>query len=305
MLNMKSKVSMHQMAMKRSMQLVTKKPLTSMMTVLMLALMLVLTAVFWHASSALHQFTSKWQNNGHILMYLKVPTEPQDASRLLSQIQTIPGVASASLITPEQGLELLQQQESMQDILSFLPNNPLPFVVDVVPAMSIDTPAQLEALYQQLKAYSAVDEASLDLAWMQRLFAVFHCVSNMLTGINVLLALAVILITGNTLRLIIKDRADEMRVFKWVGAGDGFIMRPFLYLGVFYCFLAALFAWIFVGVLVFVLNQKLHQLLEAYSLDFHVSTLSVDQSLFLLTGASILGWIGARLSVRVILRETS
>lgn len=301
MLNMKSRVSLHRQALERSIQFITRQPMTSMMTVLMLSLVLVLVALFWNVSSSINQLTSTWQNNGHILLYLNVPTEPQEAQKLLKKVQATTGVQSALLNTPQQGLDVLKQQDGMHDILLFLPDNPLPFVIDVVPAASIDTPARLEVLYQQLKAYPQIDEASLDLAWMKRLFTLLHFFSHLLNGINVLLALAVVLITGNTLRLMIRDRADEMQVFKLIGANDMYIMRPFLYSGIAYGVMAALLAWICVNSLVVVLNQKLNQLLSGYALDYHVSMLTFSQTCLLLMGAGLLGWVGARLSARVVL----
>ncbi len=301
MLNMQSRVSLHRQALARGVEFITQQPMTSLMTVLMLSLVLVLVALFWNVSSSINQLTSTWQNNGHILLYLKVPTEAQEAHNLLTKVQATKGVQSAVLNTPQQGLDVLQQQDGMRDILLFLPDNPLPFVIDVVPATSIDTPARLETLYQQLKTYPQIDEASLDLAWMKRLFTLLHFFSHLLNGINVLLALAVILITGNTLRLMIRDRADEMQVFKLIGANDMYIMRPFLYSGAAYGLMAALLAWVCVNSVVVALNQKLNQLLSGYAFDYHVPILTFSQTCLLLLSASLLGWLGARLSARVVL----
>ena len=51
---------------------------------------------------------------------------------------------------------------------------------------------------------------------------------------TVLLAIAVAIVVGNTIRLEINNRSVEIEVTKLVGGTDGFIRRPFLYLGLCY-----------------------------------------------------------------------
>ena len=42
------------------------------------------------------------------------------------------------------------------------------------------------------------------------------------------------MIIGNTIRLDIENRRDEIEVTKLVGGSDAFVRRPFLYNGVWY-----------------------------------------------------------------------
>src|SRR5690625_7884316 len=48
------------------------------------------------------------------------------------------------------------------------------------------------------------------------------------------LSLGVLLIIGNTIRLAIENRRDEILVVKLVGGTDAFVRRPFLYTGLWY-----------------------------------------------------------------------
>lgn len=301
---LQSRVVLHRQAIQRSLHFMRHQSITSVVTILMIALVLLLCVLFGSLSTSINQLTSNWQHSGHILLYLEVPTDPQDANHLLTQIQTTAGVREATLHTPQQGLEFLHQQGNMDDAIRYLPNNPLPFVIDVIPAIHIDTPDHLEQLYRALKAYPHVEDASLDLAWMKRLFALLHGLSTVLNGLNILLAVTVVLIIGNTLRLIIRDRADEMIVFKLVGASDAYIMRPFLYSGVWYGLLAALLAAVGVDLFLSTLNQNLIQFSASYPIHFQISTISGIQVLYFLIGASVLGWLGALLPARWILRNT-
>ncbi len=302
---LKAKVSLHRQALRRSNQFITQQPMTSIMTTLMLALVLVLCLFFWNISKAIHQLTSSWQHNGHILLYLKVPTDPLDANHLLTQIQASEGVQDAMLTTPQQGLEMLNQQDGLEDIIHDLPNNPLPFVIDVVPAVDINTPERLETLYSNLKAYPSVESASLDLAWMKHLFVLLHFLSNLLNGLNLLLAVTVILIIGSTLRLMIRDRAEEMTVYQFIGASDAYIMRPFLYSGIGYALLASILAWICVTFSLATMNQKIAHLMAAYPIHYQIPNISFAQSCVFFMVACFLGWLGAYFSTRLILRKAN
>ena len=52
--------------------------------------------------------------------------------------------------------------------------------------------------------------------------------------VAVLLAVAVLLVTGNTIRLAIESRREEIVVIKLVGGTDAFVRRPLLYTGFWY-----------------------------------------------------------------------
>jgi cell division transport system permease protein len=54
------------------------------------------------------------------------------------------------------------------------------------------------------------------------------------SALALLFGIAVLLIIGNTLRLLIQNRRDEIAVIKMVGGSDRFIRRPFLYGGILY-----------------------------------------------------------------------
>ena len=69
---------------------------------------------------------------------------------------------------------------------------------------------------------------------MQRLNALLDVVRRVIWLTGALLALSVVLVVGNTIRLDILNRRAEIEVMKLVGATDSFARRPFLYSGIWY-----------------------------------------------------------------------
>lgn len=274
------------------------KPLATLMTVLVIAITLVLPALFWVMSDNMHRLTVKWQHSGHISLYLKSPLPAADEAALLLRVQKATGVGRATLKSSAEGLAELQQQEGMQDVMRYLPENPLPAVIEVTPTLDVNTPIKLKQLYLQLKSYPQVDQAKLDIQWINRLQAILGFIDSLAQGLMILLALAVILIIGNTLRLAIHNRHEEIQVLKLVGAKDSFIIRPFLYSGIWYGLAGAIFAVLLVNIFMLSLTLVVNQLAAAYEMHYSLVGLSMRQISLLVLSAIILGWLGACLSVK-------
>jgi cell division transport system permease protein len=213
-------------------------------------------------------------------------------------VHGIEGVGQASLKSAADGLAELTQQEGMHDIMRYLPENPLPSVIEVVPSLVTDSPAKLDLLARHLEALPQVTQAKLDMAWINRLHVILGFAANVAKALMSLLALAVVLIIGNTLRLAIHNRQEEIQILKLIGATDPFILRPFLYSGVWYGMAGAIFAVFLVNIFILSLGVAVNQLAVAYQMHYPLTGLSIRQILLLILFAIILGWLGARLSVK-------
>lgn len=288
----------HFQAATTSLTVLCRKPLATSMTVVVIAITLALPALFLVFTANIEQLTTHWQRGGHVTLYLKSPSSPADEIQLLSRVRATTGVGQASLKTPAEGLAELQAQEGMHDVMRYLPENPLPAVIEVTPALSINTPLKLENLYHQLKAYPQVELAKFDMQWISRLHAILGVVAKIAQGLMVLLALAVVLIIGNTLRLAIHNRHEEIKVLKLVGATDPFIVRPFLYSGIWYGLAGAIVAVLLVNIFMLSLALVANQLAAVYQMHYTLLGLTMHQTALLVLSATTLGWLGARLSVK-------
>lgn len=117
------------------------------------------------------------------------------------------------------------------------------------------------------------------------------------------LVIGLMLTVANTLRLYIFSRRSEIEVMKLVGATDGFIQRPFLYLGFWYGVVGGLVAWWLSEVLLLLSEQAVTYLAELYDSSFRLTGLgSADGGLLILLGVS-LSMGAAWFSVHKHLRE--
>lgn len=294
----KSLLAYHVQAITQSGIFLCKKPLFTLMTVLVLAVALALPALFWVFTDNFSELTTNWKQGGHISIYLKTDSSAANQNDLLEKVRATHGVGQATLKSSQEGLKELSQQEGMQDIMRYLPENPLPAVIEVIPALTIDSSAKLEALAGQLQSLAQVDLVKLDAEWVKRLNSIVHVAARVGHALMLLLALAVILIIGISLRLVINTRHEEIQILKLVGAPDAFILRPFLYSGLGYGLAGGIFAVVFVTCFIWSLSVLITPFLSEYKMNFPITGLSIRQILLLLFTSSILGWLAALLSVK-------
>ncbi|HAZ7572408.1 permease-like cell division protein FtsX [Legionella sp. PATHC032] len=293
-----SLLAYHLQAAANSLNLFCRKPLATMMTVIVIAIALALPTLFWVFTDNLSELTNRWQRGGHISLFLKPSLSEAEQTLLLEKVRTTEGVGQANIKSAADGLSELTQQEGMQDIMRYLPENPLPAVIEVVPALVIDSPAKLDLLSRKLQTFPQVALAKLDMEWINRLHAILGFSGKAANALMALLALAVVFIIGNTLRLDIHNRQEEIKILKLIGATDPYIIRPFLYSGVWYGVAGALLAIFLVNIFILTLGVAVNQLANVYQMHYPLACLSLRQILLLVLFAIILGWLGALLSVK-------
>jgi cell division transport system permease protein len=121
--------------------------------------------------------------------------------------------------------------------------------------------------------------------------------------ISLLFGIAVLVIIGNTIRLAIESRREQIIVVKLVGGTDAFVCRPFLYLGALLGLSGGLLAVIVVHTVVTSLSQPVQALVASYQGSFGLSGLGFLSTLSVLLLGAGLGWLGAWLAVRRHLKE--
>jgi len=286
----------HQLVAVETLIRLLKHPLASMLTWMVIAIALTLPGALWMALDNMQQFSGRFQESGRISVYLKPGTEFTQGRELAQRIKNLDGVAKTEFIDADKALEDFRNNSGLDEALEFLPENPLPSVILVEPPLQLPHDA-LMALVTQLKSYQLVDAVQMDMAWLERLQGILDLSERLIWVLGILLALAILLVVGNTIRLAIAARVDEIRVVKLVGGTDAWVRRPFLYTGLWYGMVGGLLAWLLLIVCWALLQGPVAQLAELYGSGFTLKPLSAGAAMILLLSAMILGWLGAWWSV--------
>jgi len=202
-------------------------------------------------------------------------------------------VAEVHYISKQQALEEFRVYSGLGSALNALTHNPLPQVIQIYPAAEINENDTFKRLLETLESHSAVEFAQMDMQWVSRLQAMMQIARNFIHAMTVLLVVAAILITGNSIRLELQTRRDEIMIEKLVGASNAYIYRPFLYTGFWYGSLAGIFAWIIVTGLLLLLESPVEQLLALYSSEYQLRFMLLNESLLFIMLSALLGVLGA------------
>jgi len=293
---LQSYLSHHREVAADSLQRLLKTPVVSVMTWLVIAIALALPAALYVALDNIQVLGQSWDGSPRISLYLKAGSRDSDNEKVSTNLLAMTGVKEAVYISPEEGLQEFSQFSGFGEALSYLDGNPLPGVIVVTPDTSLGV-AAIEQLTASLKALPAVDNVQLDMAWLKRLQQLMAFGQRMTVALALLLVLGVLLIVGNTIRLAIENRRDEILVIKLVGGTDAFVRRPFLYIGLWYGVGGGVLALLLLTLGLLWLSGPISELSASYQSQFSLQGLGFGRSLLLLLSAGAIGWLGAWIAV--------
>jgi cell division transport system permease protein len=233
-------------------------------------------------------------------VFLSLDATRADAERIGAELKRAAGVRSLRFVPRDEAFTELKRSEGVGDIVAALRTNPLPdaYVVDLDPARA----EAAETLAERLRQLAKVDRVQLDSTWMKRLDAIIGLGRTAVAVLAVFLAIGLVAVTFNTVRLQIVTQAQEIEVARLVGATDGYVRRPFLYLGALLGASGGIAAAAAIAIAVAALNGDVARLAATYGSTFKLVVPGAADQLSLVAFAAGLGWLGAYLSVSRHLR---
>lgn len=247
--------------------------------------------------------TAGIEDTVQLSVYLAQPLGAEQARKVRQVIDARDDVLAATLVTPEEGLREFEQMSGFGEALKALGDNPLPYAVTVRPAPGFDSPGAVDTLAGELRALPEVDIVQVDTEWVERLHAILAALGQVVWLAAVLLGAGVLVIVGNTIRLDINGRREEIEVIKLVGGSNAFVRRPFLYTGLWYGLGGGALACLVVTAAVAFLAPAVARVARLYGSGIRLQGLTGETVLALVAGGALLGWLGAWATAQYHLRR--
>ena len=295
-------LSLHRQNAGESFKRLLQSPVSALLNCLMIGVAFALPGLMYLLVANLQVLGNGWEGQPRVSVYLDAGLSRSQISRIRADIANDPDVDSITYVSPDEGLASFQQKADMKGVVNALGFNPLPGVVEVLPVagLSYEGMDELAIRYQNVPG---VLEAKLDREWVQRLQSIIELLDQFALLLSGLLGTTVVLAVGNTVRLGIESRRDEIRVIKLVGGTDGFIMLPFLYSGMWYGLGGALLAFVIVwGVLLGLMSSVL-ELAGLYGSSFSPQGPGFSMLVALIFSGIALGIVGAAVSCQRHIRS--
>jgi len=289
-----------------SLGLMVRAPSATLLTSAVLGIALALPGGLYLLLDNVTRVTGRWDTGGRISVFLKTAESDAAAEALARDLRGWPEVARVSVISRAEALAEYRSMSGFAEVLdAFEDSNPLPTVLTVEPTAEVQNPSTMKLLVARVSELPQVEMARFDLQWLKRLDAIIEIVLRGIYLLAALLALGVVLIIGNTIRLGIENRREEIEIASLFGASNAFIRRPFLYGGLLYGLFGAVVAWGILALGFALLRPAVARLLALYGSGFELAGLSGTAALALGGCGAALGLLGAWVAVGRHLRRTA
>lgn len=277
-----------------------QRPWATALTVGVMAMALVLPLCLALLLGNIERLSGEFRESREVSAFLSTSASLDTAQQLATELSADSEIEKVVLRTPEEGLAEFREMADFADALAVLGDNPLPAVLVVTPKREVEP----LALAQRLRGLPGVDFVQHDAQWRARLSAWLDFGRRLAWVAVALLGVGVLLVVGNTVRLDIQSRAEEIQTVQLLGATDGFVRRPFLYLGTWYGLFAGVFALVVAALASRLLTAPVAALVDSYGSQFQMRGLDMSMMLITLVGSISLGWLGAWLAAGHHLRHS-
>jgi len=275
----------------------TREPVSTFLTAAVIGITLALPAGLHVLVQNVSAISYSWEGALQASLFLDDGVTPERGRALVRELEKRQDVARASYISREQSLAEFRELSGFGEALDLLADiNPLPAVVVVTPQRDLPQ-ERMQALMDSLAALPEVEVAKLDQKWLERLYAILGIIERAVLIIAAMLALAVMVIVGNTIRLEIEGKREEIIVMKLIGAPNSFIRRPFLYTGLWYGLAGGLVAWLFVNGATWALAAPARRLAGLYESSYVITGLDAQATAIVLAAGVALGVLGSAWTV--------
>jgi len=269
-----------------------RQPFASLMIILVIAVTLALPAALNLVVKNAQAISGGWDNALDFSIYLHRGLTVDEAEGLAHLIEQRADVESVRVITASQALADFKRDSGFDEALDHLAENPLPHTL-VVRSGAANTGQSIALLQEELGNLPEVELVQVDTEWVQRFHAILDILRQAVAIGGSLLGIAIVVIIGNTIRLDIQNRREEIEVTKLIGASNAFVRRPFLWSGFWYGLFGGLLALSLVQFCLLLLEQPVARLAGLYQSGIAVMALSLNDSLSIIGIGVALGLIGS------------
>ena len=252
---------------------------------------LTLCGMFLLFAHNVHEALRAMGDRRELVVYLKDEAGDADVTALREKITQFYG--SSTYVSRAQAWTEFQQQVGDPELLQSVETNPLPASLRVTLRPELLNFAAMDTCARQIEQFPQVEAVRFGAEWVRRLDQVYDGARRAALGAGLLVALALVFVLYNTLRLTVLARRHQVEVMSRLGALDRFVALPFVIEAVAQALLSALIA---LG-LVFALQQALMSRLQG------LAFLPPEWALAFVGGSVVLAWIASSLALTRILRS--
>jgi cell division transport system permease protein len=202
---------------------------TSAIAAATIGVTLVLVGAFGLLLWNMEQLLQRFGDDLHVTAYLEDGLSSRERRALVERVLTVEGVEGVREVSKREALERFREGVGRgAALLEGLGENPLPASLEIALAPARRSPAGLRMVVESLEGLAGISDLASGQDWVEGYQRAVALVRGIGVGLGTTLALATLLIVGNTIRLAVLARRDELEILSLVGASRSFVSTPFL-----------------------------------------------------------------------------
>lgn len=241
----------------------------SLSSVLVLSIALLVFGGLIFFSTLSESFLNVVREKVDINVYFALNANETDILDLKKTLEKMPEVATTEYVSREESLKRFKDKHQDNTLilqgLEEVGDNPLPAVLTI----KAKDPSQYESITKSLADKTFIDDInySRNKVIIDRLSRIIPLVEKTVSVIILVLVVMAVIVTFNTIRVIIFSSRDEIAVMKLVGASNMYVRGPFVVSGVMYGIASAILAIIILGLFAYYMDALYIRFLHAYPGD--------------------------------------
>lgn len=282
---------------RRALQDMRSNRLMSLVTISTFAVSILIVSAAMLFFLNMNQLIDGWRTGIRIMAYLQEGLNGTDQTHLQSRIESLYGVQQVVFVSKDQALERLRTQMDRQaSILDNLNRNPLPDAFEIKMIAASQTWDKVEQLATNLENLEGVSEVEYGQRWIKRILNIFNLFQVTAYTMGALFFMAAVFIVGNTVRLVLYSRKEEVEIMRLVGATERFILAPFYFQSLLQAALGGIIGLVALYIMFIMIQSRIATDLATGFIELHFLS---PGTLLTIVGCSMLvGWLGCHLSVK-------
>lgn len=244
----------------------------------------------------LGHIASRFSSSRHLTVYLRDGSNDDVVAQLRLVLESLDEVENLEYVSKKRAQAEFAQQVDLGGNVDSLPSEAFPASMEISLADGTSQ-ARVDGLAQRIRGFDAVDDVETYRDWFGQVDTLLSAGRSATGFLALLVAVCVVAVIGNTIRLAVMNRRQEIEVLRLCGATDGFVRMPFLLEGVFQGLSSCLLALLLLVGFYFALRGEVESTMLPL-VGVRTTFLQPLTALLMVTFGAVAGGVGSALSLR-------
>jgi len=244
----------------------------------------------------LSRVSSRWTQSQHLTIYLTDKATDNDVAQLRLVLESLDEITEVTHVTAAEARKQFAEQTDFAADIGALPTDAFPASLELSLKNGVAA-SRVATIAERIKKFGPVEEIETYRDWFGQLAGIVSAGKTAASIFALLVAICVLAVISNSIRLAVASRREEITVLKLCGATDSFVRTPLVLEGVIHGTIAAVASMLLLTVAYFALRGPVEGALTSLT-GMRLVFLGPLTVVAIIGGGALTGALGSALSLR-------